>query len=171
MIYACDICSKKFDSPQKLGGHKTSHFRNKSQYDSRRGRKRTPEQKQRIKDAVKNLTPEQKRRRIVGYKTFREEEKNKTSYSISGIKLNVTKAFMEEYRKAHPVCQICGKPERKTARNGVYKGNRIQNLCVDHIHGTNRFRGLLCNDCNRKLGWFENNKNEILHYLESSPNG
>lgn len=57
---------------------------------------------------------------------------------------------IKEYKETHFVCEICGKTE---------------NLCVDHNHKTKKFRGLLCQACNRALGWFENNKESIEKYL------
>lgn len=171
MRYECDICHKKFDSPQKLGGHKTSHSRTAKQYDSRRGKTRTETQKANYRSGRRKMSKAQEQNRLRKYHEFRDREKEIAPYVVSGVKLDVSRKFVEDFRKSHTVCQICGKPERKTARNGSYKGKKIQNLCVDHEHGTNKFRGLLCNDCNKKLGWFENNKESVLKYLEDSPNG
>ena len=58
------------------------------------------------------------------------------------------------------VCEICGKVEKISPNHKT-----IARLAVDHDHKTNKFRGLLCCDCNRKLGWFENLEEEILKYL------
>lgn len=33
---------------------------------------------------------------------------------------------------------------------------------IDHCHDTNKIRGLLCNSCNRALGWFKDSP-EVLH--------
>ena len=57
---------------------------------------------------------------------------------------------IKEYKETHFVCEICGKTEK---------------LCVDHDHKTKKFRGLLCQACNRALGWYENNKENIEKYL------
>lgn len=51
-------------------------------------------------------------------------------------------------------CAICGVRIEEKA------------LDADHSHKTGRFRGALCNSCNVKLGWFENNRDAILAYLE-----
>lgn len=44
------------------------------------------------------------------------------------------------------VCAICGKPETSA---------KVSNLAVDHNHINGSIRGLLCNKCNRGLGYFE----------------
>lgn len=52
-------------------------------------------------------------------------------------------------------CHLCGKD-----------GGR---LCHDHDHGTGMLRGILCNSCNSRLGWYERNKEAIDGYLSASP--
>ena len=57
------------------------------------------------------------------------------------------------------VCAIC---------NEKPKSGR---LAVDHIHGTERVRGLLCNLCNPALGLFKDDPDRLkaaIEYLESS---
>lgn len=61
---------------------------------------------------------------------------------------------MVEDRKG--LCDICGKPDDRK------DGRRIS---VDHDHKTGKVRGLLCNGCNARLGWYENHKKEIAGHL------
>ncbi len=85
--------------------------------------------------------------------------KNNSSY----IDLDITYGELEEYRQTHPVCEICGK-----AVSEVTKWDSkfaAKNLCIDHDHNTGKFRGLLCQICNRQLGWFEKNQEKIIEYL------
>lgn len=53
-------------------------------------------------------------------------------------------------------CEICGKLAKK--------------MCMDHHGKANEFdgtyRGVLCQQCNTRLGWFESKRDTILQYLE-----
>jgi len=48
------------------------------------------------------------------------------------------------------VCALCGQPEAAQGRHGSTK-----KLCVDHNHGTDAIRDLLCDTCNRVVGIIE----------------
>lgn len=52
-------------------------------------------------------------------------------------------------------CLICGKHQVELTKR----------LAVDHCHTSGQVRGLLCSDCNGKLGWFEMWENNIREYL------
>ena len=52
------------------------------------------------------------------------------------------------------VCAICKEKP---------KGSR---LAVDHIHGTDKVRGLLCNLCNQGLGLFRDDPDRLLAAME-----
>lgn len=52
-------------------------------------------------------------------------------------------------------CGICGK----------HQSEFKVRLAVDHNHKTGEIRGLLCNTCNSKLGWYENQSQNIEAYL------
>jgi len=44
------------------------------------------------------------------------------------------------------------------------------NLCVDHCHTTNKFRGILCKSCNTALGLLYDNTetlNKLILYLQT----
>jgi hypothetical protein len=59
---------------------------------------------------------------------------------------------VEAYQEAHDrqdgLCAICGRPYGGGAR-------AASRLHADHDHKTGKRRGLLCNNCNRGIGYFE----------------
>lgn len=75
--------------------------------------------------------------------------------------LDITYKELSKYRESHQFCEICGKREQIN----LTKSRQRNNLSIDHDHKTNKFRGLLCSQCNYKLGWYEALKKEIEEYL------
>lgn len=58
------------------------------------------------------------------------------------------------------LCAICEKPEQRR-QHGV-----VQALAIDHCHATGRFRGLLCEACNKVLGFVEDKPERLQRMLE-----
>jgi hypothetical protein len=48
------------------------------------------------------------------------------------------------YADQNGLCCICGRPETSLAH---------QYMCIDHDHDTGQVRGLLCQTCNRGIGF------------------
>jgi hypothetical protein len=72
---------------------------------------------------------------------------------------------LEEYKvlleKQHGCCAICHKPSSDFKKS----------LHVDHCHTTSKVRGLLCSNCNRGLGHFQDNVlilQNAIKYLEDT---
>jgi|LakMenEpi03Aug12_release.lakeMendotaPanAssembly.Ray.scaffolds.fasta_scaffold1906241_1 hypothetical protein len=52
-------------------------------------------------------------------------------------------------------CGICGKDMKHPEHR---KGQSLDVVAVDHDHTTGKVRGLLCNACNKGLGFFKDSK-------------
>jgi len=75
--------------------------------------------------------------------------KNNRLYQNYGISLyDYNLMFLKQEGK----CLICN----------THQNDLKQKLNVDHDHKTNRIRGLLCNNCNRGLGFFKDDLNLLL---------
>jgi hypothetical protein len=58
-----------------------------------------------------------------------------------------------QYLRSQP-CEICGVKAKK--------------MCIDHKIAKT-YRGVLCQQCNTRLGWFEKNREVIEQYAERGP--
>ena len=80
--------------------------------------------------------------------------------------IDISRTELQEYMKTHPRCEICGKAVDESVRwDSKYASKR---LCIDHDHSTLKFRGVLCQACNRQLGWYEKYQEEINKYLNKN---
>ena len=57
-----------------------------------------------------------------------------------------TKWWDKQFKKQKGCCEICGRHQSELGKT----------LNVDHNHETGAIRGLICTDCNFKLGQYEN---------------
>ncbi len=72
-------------------------------------------------------------------------------------KYNITlKQYNELHKLQNGKCRICDRSQDTLGKA----------LNVDHDHKTNRVRGLLCNNCNRGLGHFMDDKDILTRALE-----
>ena len=79
--------------------------------------------------------------------------------------LDIKNKELKEYLNSQSTCEICGRTVDEVVRyRGKYRSKR---LCIDHDHTTNHFRGLLCQACNRQLGWYEKYKDIINNYIDN----
>lgn len=90
------------------------------------------------------------------FKLFRKGKKT--------LELDITNDAMTEARKIYGrKCNICGRRETVSSNKNTSKANQ---LAVDHIHGTNTFRGFLCMRCNTNLGWYEKYAEALTSYQQ-----
>ena len=82
---------------------------------------------------------------------------------VCGVELDITEEELTSYKNSIKHCEICGRTVEEAVK---YTGKTaIKSLCVDHNHLTNRFRGMLCQICNRQLGWYEKYQDKVTQYL------
>lgn len=81
-----------------------------------------------------------------------ESQRNRNLLKRYGITLTEYESLFEAQGCK---CGICGTSENYSGHTGPRKE---WSFSVDHCHTTGKIRGLLCNDCNRALGLFKDNK-------------
>lgn len=92
---------------------------------------------------------------------------NKVKAKDTRLKINYGishERFEEMLEEQNGCCAICG----KNLLLGRYKADIA---CVDHNHSSGKVRGLLCNSCNRGLGYFFDNPEfleKAIIYLEKT---
>jgi hypothetical protein len=78
-------------------------------------------------------------------------------YNRNKFLLNRYGISADDYDKMYSAqlgrCYICFRTPQEAGHRGTHEGR----LMVDHCHTTNRVRQLLCNNCNKELGWYEKN--------------
>lgn len=100
--------------------------------------------------------------RIKNKEKFREYN---TFYKLQN-KFNLSKEdYHKMLEKQNYVCKIC--------KNIQIKSKAV--LCVDHDHKTGKIRGLLCDLCNKGLGFFKDDcnllKNAVEYIINNQTNG
>lgn len=60
-------------------------------------------------------------------------------------------------------CGICGNELKRPAKT---RGQQLDVVAIDHCHVTNRVRGLLCNACNKGLGYFKDNPESLRNAIK-----
>lgn len=147
-MFKCNICNKEFNSKEKLGGHKSSH--------SRLGRKR--KDCSHVTNFCLSCGKPTTNKKFCSLKCNSSTNKNKhlnSKVKIRNQQLDITYRQLNEYRKNHNVCEIC----KKSCQTG-------RKLAVDHNHKNNKFRGLLCFNCNVMIERIETSGiQNIINYL------
>ena len=98
-------------------------------------------------------------------KRYRQSPKGKLNSRVASIRHRLKRRYglsLSDYnemlKEQNGVCWICKRPET------MRQGGRLKPLAVDHCHESGVVRGLLCNRCNRVVGFVE----EDISILQSS---
>lgn len=76
---------------------------------------------------------------------------------------NITREDYEKLLNYHNnKCGICNREETRIVR----KDGTASPLSIDHDHKTGKIRGLLCNKCNRALGYFEDSITSLMNAID-----
>lgn len=75
------------------------------------------------------------------------------------------KTYNKMLKEQNFVCAVCKNPETSKVNKGP-NADKTNSLAVDHDHSTGKIRGLLCNRCNRALGYLKDNINLIYSLAE-----
>lgn len=77
---------------------------------------------------------------------------------------NIREALKKIHEKPDEtyICPICGRGYEQIKM----LGKRAGGWCLDHDHVTGEFRGWLCHDCNKALGFFKDDPNLLKSAIE-----
>jgi hypothetical protein len=85
------------------------------------------------------------------------QRKHRENMASLWSKYKVTEAqFQSMMNSQKGLCNICL----------VDFGTVEKRACLDHDHYTNQPRGLLCTQCNTRIGWLEKNIYRLIPYLQ-----
>lgn len=80
------------------------------------------------------------------------KNKDRVKNQILKQKFNIRiDQYKNMFSSQNGLCKICQQPETIKARNCDY----IKALSVDHCHKTGKIRGLLCDRCNKGIGYLK----------------
>ena len=110
---------------------------------------------QRIKDRANYQ--KHKDHRIKYARVYRAENPEKTRATNLKVKYGIAPLEYDSmFDSQGGRCKICD----------AHQNNLKRILCVDHCHSSGKIRGLLCDTCNKFLGFYEKLHNQCKEYLE-----
>lgn len=109
------------------------------------------------KEYAKKYRKEYQKQHLSKVRTQQHKSNHKKILKKLGLTLD---NYNEMFAKQSGCCAMCKKPQVKFKKR----------FAIDHNHKTGKVRGLLCSACNSTLGWYENNKDKIINYLERDSN-
>ena len=107
------------------------------------------------KKRVRKVSKEQKQRNAVSSKLWYANNPEKARDSFLNTTYGISLAdYEKQLREQGGTCALCKLPETTLGPKG-----KVRVLSVDHCHKTGKFRGLLCNSCNRAIGYLRDDPN------------
>lgn len=112
------------------------------------------------KKADKEAYIRQRESRIAYARKYRKLHPQRTRNTNLKAKYGITAIDYEKMlARQKGCCAICGK----------HQGSLNKILCVDHCHNSGKVRGLLCDTCNKFLGFYEKLSEQCERYLKLPP--
>lgn len=93
---------------------------------------------------------------IIARQKSRYDKKKQLKHRLKCVYKITLEEFNEILNKQDNKCAICGMKETIKNKWG------LKQLAIDHNHETGKVRGLLCDRCNRGLGYFKENTDSLL---------
>lgn len=163
---ACPTCrSRKSVRKRRV---EDPEFRKKEAEEARRRYKpRTPEQRLKSNAAMRSLRkwrsendPAWEENRVRTWRRFKETKPDyHRDYWLRG-KYGITLEERDEmFESQNGMCPICKDPMLK-------RGTEGKSAVIDHDHITGAVRGLICNTCNKGIGYFRDDKVLLAAALE-----
>lgn len=159
----CEKCGKKIEYENIIG---SGRFCSRACANSRTPSEETKSKTSKSLKGKKLVMTKKRLESIKNRKGYRKESKLNSFVKIGDDTLDITYRELDEYRKLHDVCDICGKPETCSTSTKKNTNGKPNNLCVEHDHKTKKFRGLVCNKCNNRLAWLDDNLESIIKYIK-----
>jgi hypothetical protein len=134
---------------------------NNPEKNKERGRRYYSNNKEKRKKQARDSYLKHIEKRVEKNNQWRNNNRDKIkSYSrINGLKnkFNITlDQYNEIFNKQNGCCMICEKPQSEFPKA----------LCVDHNHQTGKIRGLLCDKCNKGIGFLNDDINILLNAIQ-----
>ena len=107
-------------------------------------KKKDPEGYQKIQKARKKSEDKRRGTRV---ELPRKPENSRANHLRSKFQID-NELYLKLLNEQNGLCAICFKKEKY-----IGTGGKVMRLSVDHDHTTGKIRGLLCNSCNRALGF------------------
>lgn len=97
-----------------------------------------------------------RKRKYCGTSCAKRASNLKKRYNIS------SKEVVDIYRKQSGRCRICDLPI------DIHELGFTEHTaaCIDHLHGSDHVRGLLCGECNKGLGMFKDSRKLLKSAIE-----